>query len=81
MSGMSTDQKPLKPGGFADRALQHIAANPGATFLEIHNHLRPHARTFQGTSRDTDRLVFAGLIRKERDGKCVRHYPADISAV
>lgn len=71
----SLDVSPVKPGSFADRALQLIRERPGLSLTEIHRHLRPNVATMSGTYRDVERL--GDLISKRRDGPCVRHYPAD----
>ncbi len=58
-----------------DHTLAFIVANPGATFSEIHR-ATGDERTFQATSRATDRLIHDEAITKQRDGRSVRHYPA-----
>ena len=60
-----------------DITLQFIIANPGCTFGELHTATQSGVeKVMASTTRATDRLVREGLIRKERDGRCVRHFPA-----
>lgn len=65
----------IDPDSAAGRALACIEAAPGCTFSEIHEAIdgRPASNN---TSRATAKLVRLGVVRKVRDGKCVRHFPA-----
>lgn len=65
----------IRPNSFAARALKYIEANPGCKFVDVHEAIRPGVASMAGTSRDTCRLERDGLIAKQRDGQCVRHYP------
>jgi hypothetical protein len=68
-------RKAPRPGTYGARLLEFIEAHPGCTFTECYEHLFPdHDRVFSAASGPRDRLVFAGLVRTERDGRCVRHY-------
>ena len=59
-----------------DITLQFITANPGCTFGEIHDATQSGVeKVMASTSKVTARLVSEGLIRKQRDGRRVRHFP------
>lgn len=70
------NQPPIKPGTMADHAHTHIATHPGCTFTELHTALRPGSQHLSSTWKDRNKLLHAGLIRTQRDGRHVRHYTA-----